>query len=685
MHKLLLTFALCLPLIVVANVTAPKRDRDSAQSITYTAREKEVANDIYLLSKSARRGKINSKVFTRLTAIIGKTPLFSNLKTYVNKIGGLHTRTDSIARLRRECTTLPKAVSNNFDQELIKSMRLYCDSKFLTLLHKKKESTRLNKKNLRYFIGAIPRFVTKKNAASFSLYLKKVKTNIALHRYISLHIGNHFIEKKIRPIPSIINKLYHTTALQNYLNSLGYYSRKEKRKVVKTIRAFSRSFEKLIGSGQRLEADLEIEKLIKFYKKNNYSVPILSAWRAFIINGKVYRYAGEQQKANKLFQMALDISSDDQIDEALFQLLWGNITNMKYDHALKQVEAHNMIERFSKLNSKLKFWIAYVIKKNGEIHLAKHLYSELVNKSPLNYYSIIALKELASLEDKETNQRYFRKISSINFSLSTKLKHHTKEYVTGLRRLAIWMDLGLQEFAKLEVKKLVYLPKDKVFSSNIFRDQLTEIESQKSVIESIASLLSSRGHHLQTFKLVQNAMGSKIYNLDRKTLRYLFPLKYISEVEKFADSLDPLFVLSLIRQESAFNPKAKSRVGARGLMQLMPNTARQFKRKIKKSQLNDPHTNIKIGVKYLKNLLTKYDGNMIYALSAYNAGESRVKKWKKTIFTTDNPLIIIESIPFKETRLYVKLIYRNLFFYNFLKGSLDFQTPIDQSFKVSLK
>ena len=66
----------------------------------------------------------------------------------------------------------------------------------------------------------------------------------------------------------------------------------------------------------------------------------------------------------------------------------------------------------------------------------------------------------------------------------------------------------------------------------------------------------------------------------------------------------------------------------------------------------------------LRKLLKKYDGNLIYALAAYNAGEGNANQWIKNRFTGTHAEDIIEEIPFRETRLYVKLIYRNLFFYN---------------------
>ena len=127
---------------------------------------------------------------------------------------------------------------------------------------------------------------------------------------------------------------------------------------------------------------------------------------------------------------------------------------------------------------------------------------------------------------------------------------------------------------------------------------------------------------------------------------------------------------------------AKSRVGARGLMQLMPTTARQIARRLASQKLHHPKTNLKLGIHYFMKLYNKYDKNLIYTLSAYNAGENRVKRWKREYFKDHPTLYKIESIPFKETNLYVKLILRNLFFYKIISGHSEDSPKTNQIFDV---
>ena len=163
--------------------------------------------------------------------------------------------------------------------------------------------------------------------------------------------------------------------------------------------------------------------------------------------------------------------------------------------------------------------------------------------------------------------------------------------------------------------------------------------------------------------------------------RMFFPREHDNLVFDYAKRLkmDPDFIFALIRQESVFNPKAQSPVGASGLMQLMPATAKyelgqlskgyistekraKFGRAIlNKSNLGDPELNVALGVHHVFRLFTTFK-NPILMLSAYNASPTAAEKWSREISFAD-PLIALERIPYQETRTYVKLIMRNYFYY----------------------
>jgi len=141
-----------------------------------------------------------------------------------------------------------------------------------------------------------------------------------------------------------------------------------------------------------------------------------------------------------------------------------------------------------------------------------------------------------------------------------------------------------------------------------------------------------------------------------------FPLDYLDDIKKQArqQDLDPAIVLGLIRRESVFDPKARSPAGARGLMQIMPQTGRQIARKLNETwqsenSLYQPNVNVKYGTHYYKQMLDRFGGHFALAAAAYNAGPGRVDRW----LPRHHPLpadIWMETIPFKETREYVAAV-----------------------------
>lgn len=146
---------------------------------------------------------------------------------------------------------------------------------------------------------------------------------------------------------------------------------------------------------------------------------------------------------------------------------------------------------------------------------------------------------------------------------------------------------------------------------------------------------------------------------------YRFPLAYWEMIQQKAQEreLDPYLILALIRQESLFDPQARSPASALGLMQLLPSTASRVARQIGVSppsneQLLQPEINLALGTQYLRDLLQRYSNDWLKAIAAYNAGEAAVDRWEKEILTED-PEEFVERIPYLETRGYIKLVMRN--------------------------
>jgi len=161
-------------------------------------------------------------------------------------------------------------------------------------------------------------------------------------------------------------------------------------------------------------------------------------------------------------------------------------------------------------------------------------------------------------------------------------------------------------------------------------------------------------------------------NWDDLALRFPAPYRDLFDKASQEFAIEPSWALSVTRQESAFLEVARSGAGARGLMQLMPATARETARRaeiplIDLGRLNDADVNVRLGSAYLAQMQSQFEGNRVHATAAYNAGPGRVRQWLSA--RGHLPLDIwIETIPFDETRSYVLNVLAFGVIYNTMAG-----------------
>lgn len=135
-------------------------------------------------------------------------------------------------------------------------------------------------------------------------------------------------------------------------------------------------------------------------------------------------------------------------------------------------------------------------------------------------------------------------------------------------------------------------------------------------------------------------------------------------------AVDRALLYAIMHQESSFNVRAKSPAGAHGLMQLLPSTANLMVRGrpfsgVRRNKLYQPELNLSVGQKFILHLLgnNKVRGNLLLATASYNAGLGRVTQWQRRMPKKDDALLFIESLPSRETRVFVKRVFRNLWLY----------------------
>lgn len=151
-------------------------------------------------------------------------------------------------------------------------------------------------------------------------------------------------------------------------------------------------------------------------------------------------------------------------------------------------------------------------------------------------------------------------------------------------------------------------------------------------------------------------LASALVLLARPVERLLYPLRYAGHISVCARraGVDPSLVAAVVRAESRFRPDARSRAGAVGLMQVLPETARLVARRhgldrFRPKMLREPEWNLLIGSLYLSELMDRYHGDVVAALAAYNAGPGVVDTW-----VAGKPRLTIQAIRYPETRSYVR-------------------------------
>ena len=355
------------------------------------------------------------------------------------------------------------------------------------------------------------------------------------------------------------------------------------------------------------------------------------------------------------------------------------IDNHQYEQAYKLAVNHGLDSSKDIAEAEwLAGWISFVFLNNPEsayLHFSNiwNISTRPISKARASYWIAKSLESIGNFED---SQNWFR--LSSNYSLTfygqlsmSKLNEKTEfmpittnsinvSNTTIVKNREIYLAISLlNEFdVSSYVKKFIWDLANR-------NDIETAIDSVR-----IANEIERHDFAVQAGKILY-------YNTT-----ILHPLSFPT-VEKptFEKIIFPEqeLINSLIRQESQFDPEAGSYAGAKGLMQLMPYTAKRISMglnlKYTKSKLTEnPAYNMILGSAYLDKLLNNYNGSYILSLAAYNAGESRVSRWikkygdpRKDDITSEN---WIELIPFKETRNYVQRVMENIQVYEFIYNDL---------------
>ncbi len=274
-------------------------------------------------------------------------------------------------------------------------------------------------------------------------------------------------------------------------------------------------------------------------------------------------------------------------------------------------------------------------------------YRSIVRNYQHFFYAQLARRRLAALGDAQLASE--SKADRIQSMPEPHLIDTSPEDSPHLAKARLLANAGLNEYIEFEIKA------DPEFAS---MSALAEAQIYSSYGETFRAVRAAK-------RGLPNSASLSIESVPLVYWRILFPEPWWNTIQAEAakNSLDPYLVASLIRQESEFDPNAISYANAWGLMQILPSEGRVLAREegiahFQTFQLLNPNLNIRLGTRYLRELLDKFGGVQEYALAAYNAGDYRVTDWKAAgpYSGIDE---FVESIPFTQTREYVEAILRN--------------------------
>lgn len=346
-------------------------------------------------------------------------------------------------------------------------------------------------------------------------------------------------------------------------------------------------------------------------------------------------------------------------NRTLFQKAWILRKQAKFLESAESLNQLAKIVEDPNEKNRVLFWQAKALNQALKHDEATILFKQVIDEDPLGYYGLLAHRELnIDLPPILPN----RKIAMDSGTSG----HMQPGPMSGPHHQMVQSLLFIEEPEIL--KSLLDQIMEKQANLDRFNDQdwmyFLQAYAKAGLYQPLFQRLTQMPSETKTLVLKEHP-------------DLLFPIKFHDVItrssKKFGISAE--LMLSIIRQESAFDPHARSIADAMGLMQVLPSVAtlQESKTKIKLNhheELYDPEINIPIGASLLADLTVKYRGQFLLIAAAYNANEKSIQTWLNTRLGED-PLEFIEDIPFEETKGYVKLVLRNFIFYSRLNQPND--------------
>lgn len=650
-------------------------------SVPTSRTDKKLSREFYSLRLELIRGNVRTRTLRNIKKMLPKSFAFYGFNDITNRLDILRSAKNRVKKFTKACPIERTPNNSTLHESFHELVDNYCRVVFSSLIKRKKMT--ISARERKFIRVQVDDFLVE-NPEELSTILDTLEKESFFYKDLSNLINERIIKGYYAPNENILSKITISPELTSHFQERGLFDRGSRKYFIKEFKRLSVKTERFIINDNIPASKSSLSYTLGFYVENKKYIPQSTAWRYLSLVADEYRENGYKDHALDTFDKILNISGPQYSGETIFKMLTTCLNFDDANCAKSTIKKYQLVETLNDYDSKVKFWIGRSLEFIGEKSKSIEIYTTVAKVSPLDFYSILASRQLTIIQGNKADAPDFLPINMTTSALLKQIPQNklSKDLKRSLARTSLWLENEIEKFVVMESSDILDLLPTESFNDENLISSFGSIEFKRFLVHQLVKLYNHKKQYLLTFKLVYRSIEDNIYDLTDKSLKFLFPLEYVSKVKEIDPNVDPLLILSLIRQESAFNPKAKSRVGARGLMQLMPQTARRFKKRVKAYQLKKPKVNLNIGIQYFKKLLKRYDGNLIYTLAAYNAGEGRVKRWRREVFKNPDPLLTIENIPFKETRNYVKYIYRNLYLYRIISDNTKEFSSLADTFVV---
>lgn len=429
--------------------------------------------------------------------------------------------------------------------------------------------------------------------------------------------------------------------------------------------------------GERDKSVKTFQKLVSSYAKNEWADDAL-----FLI-GNIYREANDAKKALEVYgRLAADYPESRFADSAIWWNAWAYYKAGDYRKAEQTLQ--ELINRYPRsfLVHQARYWQGRTAEKTGNNAKAAEYYGKVLKHGSYTYYGYRASERLANMgvSDVVTKQDVVVEVTAVCADMpclddpvpSVDTDDGPPVWTEETRRLLT------AEPSFKKTLELMHLDMKKEAAAELWHLQ-ERLPRKRGALIGLSKAFFELGDYYRSLVLVLRNYERYLEGEARETPGDLWLLAYpqgywdsiLSYSRKYGQ--DPYFIAAIIREESQFSAEALSPAGARGVMQVMPATGEWIAQTIRlqgfdRTKLFQSDTAINLGTWYISHLMTRFKGDPLFVAAAYNAGPEAVTGWLKGNGHITERDEFVESIPFSETRGYVKKVLRNYAEYKRIYG-----------------